>query len=853
MEPLETRARLYSHDETDSSLATPSQHGGALTAATSVVTNSTTSTPSSPARPSSSTVVAGDSNPTKSSTQARRLYRTAANESLSVTREIAALDFLVGIPLEAEGKIVREGWVHEQQILKEESKTADSEEESNTSTLEAPTSLQGKWWEKWIKSSNDPSWSQSDPLRAGKPVGDRDDAHLERPEAVDRQGVGTGHSANKTSVWQAYAPGRRLEGDDAYRIKIPLTTKTLTKQKSIARQAALREWESQTAHGLVEGQDGPPLLDGRIFFSAAGAYPVSVFSMIRYEPRKEEQQLRRQKLEALGGGGSQFVLPFRDWRGVSYRSLLPRKGQHTSAFFDRFRSDGRDSNFVDFKREGSDNDDDDSSTSSCSSDDSDVYQPGLLDDPEMVQGRHRHVMIGDRASGPMVSSTIQFVKPDILKAELNKQFRERFDGWEPPRGARKYIGARVMNGEYRLMDPTLDEYSEEALRARSGHKHQGSVHSTSSATENNTVATAAASAASTLKDNMQIRMPPSLTLSKIRSLKHQALIAAVKARLEIGTVALAAVHFERLCLDCRVDKSNRRLTFAVCLLLAAKLNEPNVGLASHSGEEDDTQLHSLVRPNQRSSNMFESLLGFFTQEWNLSLKRIFDAEWGVFAALGFSLHANPSHVSFHFKRMMKTLEWNIRDYLGRTMHDQWIRALEVEDDRQRDREKRKERKRREREQRILSLRIEIENEVIRKQLLIKAREEEGKAAAAELSDVPPSPSIPNDDRRKTGVARVKSGGMRLLSRMRRVTSKGHLAEGIPSVSEHSRRRFSGHASAHQPSSIPVLHSVSAETATGLSIENPDSIAIDIPSTQTATPEESSIGSVTMESDRVLEV
>jgi hypothetical protein len=829
-------------------LAAPSQHGGgALTAATSVVTNSTTSTPSSPARPSSSTAI-GDSNLSKSSTQARRLYRTAANKSLSVTREIAALDFLVGIPLEAEGKIVREGWVHEQQILKEESKTADSEEESNTSRLEAPTSLQGKWWEKWIKSPNDASWSQSDPMRSGKPVEGRDDAHLERPEAVDRQGV-TGPSASKTSVWQAYAPGRRLEGDDAYRIKIPLTTKTLTKQRSIARQAALREWESQTAHGLVEGKDGPPLLDGRLFFSASGAYPVSVFSMIRYEPKKEEQQLRRQKLEALGGGGSQFVLPFRDWRGVSYRSLLPRKGQHISAFFDRFRSDGRDSNFVDFKREGSDNDDDDSSMSSCSSDDSDVYQPGLLDDPEMVQGRHRHVMIGDRASGPMVSSTIQFVKPDLLKAELNKQFRERFDGWEPPRGARKYIGARVVNGEYRLMDPT---YSEEALQVRSGHKHQGSVHSTDSASENNTVATAAASTASTLKDNMQIRMPPSLTLSKVRSLKHQALIAAVKAKLEIGTVALASVHFERLCLDCRVDKSNRRLTFAVCLLLAAKLNEPNVGLASPPGEEDETQLQYLVRPNQRSSNMFESLLGFFTQEWNLSLKRIFDAEWGVFAALGFSLHASPSHVSFHFKRMMKTLEWNIRDYLGRTMHDQWIRALEVEDDRQQDREKRKERKRREREQRILSLRIEIENEVIRRQ--IEAREEEEKAAAAELSDVPPSPSIPNDDRRKTGVARVKSGGMRLLSRMRRVTSKGHLAEGIPSVSEHSRRRFSGHASAHQPSSmIPVLHAASVEPATGHSVENPDSIAIDIPSTQTATPEESSLGSLPMESDGALEV
>lgn len=114
----------------------------------------------------------------------------------------------------------------------------------------------------------------------------------------------------------------------------------------------------------------------------------------------------------------------------------------------------------------------------------------------------------------------------------------------------------------------------------------------------------------------------------------QALHAAVKAKLEIGTVALANVYFERLCLDCRVDKSNRRLTFAVCLLLATKLNEPNVGLVmqqekmrpAKESEGITAKLHSLVRPNERSNDMFESLLGFFTQDWNLSLKRIFDAE-----------------------------------------------------------------------------------------------------------------------------------------------------------------------------------------------------------------------------------
>lgn len=845
---MQTRTRSSSTDEADwgtggggANLPHSSHHGGTKSATSSMLGDG------------------GITNALPKSTQARRLYRTATNKSLSVTREIAALDFLVGIPLEAEGKIVREGWVQERRLQREESKTDDSDaSETGVSSLIEPTSLQGKWWEKWIKASNDNSWSQTDLIRNGKVVKDRDNAELERPEAVDRGTTvtdATSRASTKTSVWQAYAPGRRLEGDDAIRVQIPVTTKTLTKQRSIARQAALREWESQMTNGITNGTDGKtpcPIADGRLFFSAAGAYPVSVFSMIRYEPRKEEQQLRRQKLEALGGGGSQFVLPSRDWRGVSYRSLLPRKKQSVSRVFDRFRSEELNLGFKD-----SDEDEDDASASSFSSSDSDEYNPDLLDDPEMKLGRHRNIIIGDRSLGPMVTSTIQFVKPDILKAELNKQFRERFDGWEPPRGARKFIGARVVNGEYKLMDPTM-EYGDEMGSIRTGsRKRQESVASSNSvASEKDTVAT---TAASTSKE-MVIRMPPSLTLSKVRSLKHQALIAALKAKLEIGTVALACVYFERLCLDCRVDKSNRRLTSAVCLLLAAKLNEPNVGLTLKKeklapSEEDEgmpAKLNYLIGPNERSNNMFESLLGFFTQDWNLSLKRIFDAEWGVFAALGFSLHARPSHVSFHFKRMMKTLEWNVRDYLGRDMHDQWLRALEVEEDRQREREKRKDRKRREREQRILSLRIEIENEVIRRKT--EQRQEEEDIVAAELSDVPGSPKVSRDEQKKKSVGRVKSGGMRLLSRMRRVTSSGKITDQT-SQSEHTgtRRRGSGHAGLHLSPSLPALANIAPETGASPIALEPDSIAIDIPVAATSAHDDGSLGSLTMEGDGALEV
>lgn len=267
-----------------------------------------------------------------------------------------------------------------------------------------------------------------------------------------------------------------------------------------------------------------------------------------------------------------------------------------------------------------------SSSSSSSSSSSGGYVAGFLDDPSMVQGRHRHVMFGDRNTGPIVSSTIQFVKPAVLKANLNKRFRERFDGWEPPKKHWGLIGAEVIDGVYTLMDNSKDNSSKDA------NEEARTSALALSGEENNK--------SSNTEKEVNIRMPPSLTLSKIRSIKQQALVFCVmKANLEVSTVALACVYFERLCLDCRVDKSNRRVTFASCLLLSVKINEANVKLEHNSNiveEEKSTNkakkvLHAFVRPTKRSGNMFASLLEFFTNEWNLNLQNLFAAEWGVFA------------------------------------------------------------------------------------------------------------------------------------------------------------------------------------------------------------------------------
>ena len=662
-----------------------------------------------------------------------RVYRSSiANDKLT-TRDIAALDFLLGIPLEAEESIVQHGWMLQQRRLEgfqasstdfgDDYRSDDEFENSKREeTLEPPTtniehhhysskagaadiklpinSHHGRWWEKWIP--RDPSHHRSGikDLHAltSSEVNKRKhtlNGELELPtdaaaglidvssnsvygtpttdDATATTSVATARLLGKSATDKpnmtapVYAPGRRLEGDEAVLVQIPLKIDTVTRQKSIARQAAIREWEFKLVHGLGMSEGPSPtqpcksLLDGRMFLSAAGSYPVGVFSMKRYEPKREQAALDRQKLEARGGGGAHFVMPSRDWRGISYRALLPRGDSHHQKAFNRFlrgttahpkspkkgrkkaktkRSDSEEDG--DATHPISDNDlnsdsedEDDSSTSSSSSED--TYIPGILDDPEMTLGRHRNVMIGDVVTGCIVASTIQFVKPALLKADLNAKFRDRFDGWEPNQSQRKYIGARVVEGVYTLIDPT----EESAQQEQQGAKVDGTGKiNTSAAPSDSAAATPAI-----------IRMPPSLTLSKIRSLKRQALMAFVRAGLEVGTVALACVYFERLCLSCRVDKSNRRLCFASCLLLASKINEPNdvlvmkedttVSGGTGSGDEEEKRstttrkklkrLQSSIRPSKRSTSMFASLLEFFTQEWSLSLKHLYAAEWGVFA------------------------------------------------------------------------------------------------------------------------------------------------------------------------------------------------------------------------------
>lgn len=176
----------------------------------------------------------------------------------------------------------------------------------------------------------------------------------------------------------------------------------------------------------------------------------------------------------------------------------------------------------------------------------------------------------------------------------------------------------------------------------------------------------------------------------------------------IEFILLLSTYHPILCDRSQVDKSNRRLSFAASLLLAAKVNEANSMIAFEAPVSESTStrqniIESFVKPSSKSTKIFDSLVVFFTHDWSLSLKELFAAEWIVFTALGFSLKARPSEVAFHFKRLLRVLEWDARSYLGTEMFRQWQNSLVDESLQRERRELRRERLIKKKDRKLLRL------------------------------------------------------------------------------------------------------------------------------------------------------
>ncbi|XP_040911606.1 CDK5 and ABL1 enzyme substrate 1 [Toxotes jaculatrix] len=122
-----------------------------------------------------------------------------------------------------------------------------------------------------------------------------------------------------------------------------------------------------------------------------------------------------------------------------------------------------------------------------------------------------------------------------------------------------------------------------------------------------------------------------LTLSKIRSLKREIRkLAQDECGYEEPTVAMAFVYFEKLVLQGKLNKQNRKLCAGACVLLAAKIGGD---LKKHEVKLLIDKLEERFRVNRRE------LIAF---------------EFPVLVALEFNLHLPEHEIMPHYRRLLQT-------------------------------------------------------------------------------------------------------------------------------------------------------------------------------------------------------
>ncbi|XP_077955717.1 CDK5 and ABL1 enzyme substrate 1 isoform X2 [Gasterosteus aculeatus] len=122
-----------------------------------------------------------------------------------------------------------------------------------------------------------------------------------------------------------------------------------------------------------------------------------------------------------------------------------------------------------------------------------------------------------------------------------------------------------------------------------------------------------------------------LTLSKIRSLKREIKkLAQDECSYEEPTVAMAFVYFEKLALQGKLNKQNRKLCAGACVLLAAKIGGD---LKKREAKLLIDKLEERFRVNRRE------LIAF---------------EFPVLVALEFNLHLPEHEIMPHYRRLLQT-------------------------------------------------------------------------------------------------------------------------------------------------------------------------------------------------------
>jgi len=140
------------------------------------------------------------------------------------------------------------------------------------------------------------------------------------------------------------------------------------------------------------------------------------------------------------------------------------------------------------------------------------------------------------------------------------------------------------------------------------------------------------------------QLHPSMTLSKLRNLQKDLCdIATTNPEVDLSTVALAWVFFEKLVLGDVVRKHNRKLLAGACLVLAFKFNQ-------ETDRSSVRRLATCIRKLDRKDQ--------------LNLAALNDAELKVFVWLKFSLHIAEDQAMPHLQRLLKDSGTTYDGYYG---------------------------------------------------------------------------------------------------------------------------------------------------------------------------------------------
>eukprot|EP00053_Salpingoeca_punica_P005216 m.53182 g.53182 ORF g.53182 m.53182 type:complete len:322 (+) comp13136_c0_seq1:57-1022(+) len=133
--------------------------------------------------------------------------------------------------------------------------------------------------------------------------------------------------------------------------------------------------------------------------------------------------------------------------------------------------------------------------------------------------------------------------------------------------------------------------------------------------------------------NMQFRelFPHvNITLTKLRSIKRAMFrFGYERCSLDVGTIALAHIFFEKLIVNCFLNKPNRKIFATLSLMLALKFNM----------EKDEV------------NDKIRMLREVIESEWKLSWRDVLEQEFAVFAALELHLHVSPAVVQEYVQRI----------------------------------------------------------------------------------------------------------------------------------------------------------------------------------------------------------